>query len=315
VLRTIAVDWKRRLLEIGLAGGVASGTLACEQKPCVNCVCEQKFVSTSIDKAIADTGPVAVDGGPGGPTVWQGCPVPESSPPAAYGPIPNSGGMCRPPTPSEPFVYQPVANDDDSLGYTGADVLNAINNSQVGDLLWMDGTRTKLRMSVPPGQLSVSVYDPPPGACYRSLSVSFPVTLTSDDGRLSETLSGNVTTYDEGGPFDVNHVIVQLDTFGDGYTQPWGPDGGVPIDAGSTGTLRSLIPGLLGVSATARVNFTMRFVLKGSTCSYYWCDPGEVAPSGNCFPPSGLILVSVDQPPDLPGATCIDAYVASWKWE
>lgn len=329
------MDWQRRLLEIGLAGGLASGALACGEQPCINCGCEQKSVSTSIDTAGA-TGPIPVDGGPDGPKIWEGCPVPESSPPAAYGPMAN--GVCPAATPSKPIYYQPVATDDDSLGYTPADVLNAINNSKVGDLLWMDGTRTKLRFSaqfqvVPlPATVLVSVYDPPPGACYRSLTFQILATLSSDDGRLNETLYGDVTTYDEGGPFDVNHVLVQLGSFGDGYGEPVvtdaavAPDAGDPTDAGnptdtgnsppaasSVGTIRSVIPPLLSLPANARVSFSTKFVLKGATCSSL-CRPGEIPSRNGCFPPAGVISVSADEL-GSPRDTCISANIASWQWE
>ena len=325
------MDWQRRLLEIGLAGGLASGALACGQQPCINCGCEQKTLSTSIDTAA---------GGPTGPTVWEGCPVPESSPPAAYGPTPNSGGTCPEPTRSAPFVYQSVATDDDSLGYTAADVLNAINNSKVGDLLWMDGTRTKLRFSArqavftpTPSSAPVSVYDPPPGACYRSLAIDFIATLTSDDGRLNETLGGSVTTYDEGGLFDINHLIIQMGSFGDGSPEPVLTDAAVAPDAGNTtdggntsdagntsppgssvGTIRSVIPPLLGLNAGMSVTFSMRFVVKGATCSYYYCEPGAMPPDNGCFPPSGVISISGLDPVG-PRGTCVFANVASWRWE
>ena len=329
------MDWQRRLLEIGLAGGLASGGLACQQ-PCINCACEQKNVSTLIDTA-GGSGPVPIDAGADGPKVWAGCAVPESSPPAAYGPLPNSGGTCPMPTSRKPLYYQTVPIDDDSLGYTAADVLNVVNNSKVGDLLWMDGTRTKLRFNA---QLApflnyseVSVLDPGPGGCYRSLELGITATLTSDDGRLNETLPGcNVITHDQGGPFDINHVLVLLGSFGDtapvaqngGDAAPVGQDAGdaasATSDAGGgapakldLGTIRSVIPPMLGLTGDTNIQYSVQFVLKGATCSDY-CGPGQSppnVPSAYCFRPSGLITVSANGP----NYTCISANVASWQWE
>jgi hypothetical protein len=321
-----AMDWQRRLLEIGLAGGLASGALACEQQPCINCACEQKHVSTLIDTA-GGSGPVPIDAGADGPKVWAGCAVPESSPPAAYGPLPNSGGMCPSPTPSMPLYYQPVSIDDDSLGYSAADVLNVVNNSKVGDLLWMDGTRTKLRFSAQlaayPGFPEVSVLDPGPGGCRRSLQFDIVATLTSDDGRLNETLPGcNVITYDQGGPFDINHVLVVLGSLGNAapVARDTGDAASVTPDAGDAaaarsgvGTIRSVIPPLLGLTGDADIQYSVQFVLKGATCSDY-CEPGQMPPNlpaAYCFRPSGLIIVSATGP----DYSCISANVASWEWE
>ncbi len=303
-------------MEIGLAGGLASGSAACVQRPCVNCGCEQRYQSSAID---SDAG--------SSPSSWVGCPTPQTSPPALYGP-PADGGTCTFFGPD-----QVVALDDVSLGFSAQDVLEAVNNSAVGDLVWLDGTKTKLHFSVQAagngvvqgGEVSVS-NAPPNQGCFRGMLITISASVVTDDGRLDEIAQGTVSAQDLGtGQLDLDQVAVNLALLpppqsATAVTRTG--DGGTlvsPPPPALTGTAGTVIPPLAGVPANQSVQFFIELVVKGATCSLA-CDPGQRpsgAPNDPCYPPSGRITMvwsSADPSGSFP-CVATSVHVAAWQWE
>ena len=121
---------------------------------------------------------------------------------------PTGRGAC-----SVAVSSQPVTIDDATLGYSAKDVLAAINQSAVGDLIWFDGTQTKLRFDAQFARdQPISVVNPPPNAgfCYRSMNFNILASITTDDGRWNEALDGSVAVTDRGSRFVVDDVSVNL---------------------------------------------------------------------------------------------------------
>jgi hypothetical protein len=304
------------LLEIGLAGGLAAGSPACGQQTCVNCGCEQRHQASALDEAAASS-----------PAAWVGCATPQTSPPALYGP-PADGGTCAFFGPE-----QSVALDDASWGYSAQDVLDAVNSSAVGDLVWLDGTQTKLHFTVQAadtGEIQggeIAVSNPPANeGCGREMLIGILASVVTDDGRLDESVPGTIGVSDSGtGQLDLNRITFNLSLLpspqsatavtqtGDGgaYVQPPPP--------ALTGTAGTVIPPLAGVPAKQSVQFLVELTVKGATCSPV-CAPGQPptgAPNDPCYPASGRITMEWNSAESSGVYPCVTnwVHVAAWQWE
>ncbi|HZL16531.1 MAG TPA: hypothetical protein VFG23_02175 [Polyangia bacterium] len=241
---------------------------------------------------------------------------------------PADGGTCNFFGPE-----QPVALDDASWGYSAQNVLDAVNNSAVGDLVWLDGTKTKLHFSVQAtdtgavqgGEVEVSNPTSNEG-CARAMVISISANVVTDDGRFDETVGGTVSISDSGaGQLDLDQIAVNLAllpapesatavaTIGDGGTHV------PPPPPALTGTAGAVIPPLAGVPANQTVQFLIELVVKGATCSRA-CAPGQ-PPSGAandpCYPPSGRITMEWNSTDPNRSFPCIanSVHVAAWQWE
>jgi hypothetical protein len=296
-------DWKRRLLEIGLAGGLAASGASCGQgqltqgQPgtCMNCcgsMTEPAHLANSLDE-----NPPA--------TTLRGCALPPKSPPAPFG-TPANGTDCL----SDPDVGPSVPVDDLTLGYSPQEVLDAVNAGSTGSLTWWDGTTTRLRFRIDPSPdtlFYVEVNPPNAGYCDRAMNILHLVaTLETDDGRLAEQLPANISVRDVGQRFEVANINLDVTA-----------NGGQLLPADIKGTLATDIRASLPPETT-QIAFALSVLVKGAACLPY-CAPGEDprtrGPLGDqsCFVPSGLITVYVSYPG---GTFCgSTAYAASWQWD
>ena len=100
------------------------------------------------------------------------------------------------------FTYG-VDFDDTTLGHSARDVGIAFSKNGPGLLRWFDGSQTVLHITADVSRASVTIDDPPPyqGYCARIMrleNVTF--AITTDDGRLSETVFSSLIADDVGGP-------------------------------------------------------------------------------------------------------------------
>lgn len=94
---------------------------------------------------------------------------------------------------------EPTSADDRTLGFTAADLLDAIVGPGIADLTWWDGTSTTLHVSARYVNLSVEVARPDApdadrtfiAACGELAAGQAIVTFSTDDGRLAgEEMTG-----------------------------------------------------------------------------------------------------------------------------
>src|SRR5665811_324416 len=102
------VDWKQRLREIGLAGGLATAGVSCGPSIMNSVGC-----GASIEPMLL---PTYLDAHPVAKTLRY-CPVPPTSPPAPYGSPPSQGMLCA----METSPGTTVAIGDTMLGYSPQD--------------------------------------------------------------------------------------------------------------------------------------------------------------------------------------------------
>src|SRR5450432_268146 len=154
------VDWKQRLLEIGLAGGLATAGVSCGQQTLLN-TCGASREPAHLANYL-DAHPVA--------TSLRGCPLPPTSPPAPYGSPASKNMFCQ----TDSTTGTTVAIDDMTLGYSPQDVLDAANTGATASLTWWDGKTTKLHFHLDTTSTTTfSVLDNPPNAgfCDRSMMI------------------------------------------------------------------------------------------------------------------------------------------------
>jgi hypothetical protein len=149
------------------------------------------------------------DGGPYCPTCQSWAPPHEpdggSTPSGPDGGALTNGKLGYPGDPGYSSVgcgihpTQPTSADDRTLGFTAADLLDAIVGPGIADLTWYDGTSTTLRLSARYVNLHVEVAHPddpdagtiPFAACGELDAGQAIVTLSTDDGRLAgEDITG-----------------------------------------------------------------------------------------------------------------------------
>jgi hypothetical protein len=290
-IEPVMFDWKRRLLEIGLAGGLAATGASCNQT-CLNCC---GTPGPSVPATYLDKHPVT--------TSLLGCPAPPASPPAPYGNPTAKNTFCT----QDSEVGASVLIDDKTLGYSPQDVLDAANLGATGSLTWWDGTTTKLHFQLATTPMTeLHILDNPPNAgfCDRSMRLWYlTATFKTDDGRLAESIAANVIVNDFGQPFTPEDVSVNFD-------QPFLDRTNPTSLAGTKGTLATDLAGFFP-SGTTVSDFSLSLFLKGMSCAP-GCAPGASPngmdpPGGSCTGSSGVILANVYcQKP---------VYVARWQWD
>jgi hypothetical protein len=284
-------DWKRRLLEIGLAGGLATAGASCNQT-CMNCCGTPgpAVPATYLDKH-PDT------------TSLVGCPAPPISPPAPYGDPHVKNMWCT----TDSDVGATVLIDDMTLGYSPQNVLDAANLGATGSLTWWDGTTTKVHFHLATtAKTEFHILDNPPNAgfCDRSMRLWYlKATLLSDDGRLAESFSANIVVNDVGQPFKPEDIFI-------GFDQPFLDGTNQASLTGTNGTLATDLAGFFP-SGTTATSFALLVSPKGLSC-IPGCGPGSSPngmdpPEANCFGPSGVIVANVYCQKSV--------YVARWQWD
>jgi hypothetical protein len=210
---------------------------------------------------------------------------------------------------------QPTDAGDNTLGFTAADLLDAIVGPGLADLTWFDGTSTTLRLSAHYMNLSVEVARPDTvpvvsdagtstfAACGELTAGQAIVTLSTDDGRLA------------GEEFTAQMV---------GNTQPNQPTTVVPV-FNWNGADQATVHGSLtlpdnwgAVAGTAQI-VLVGIVPKSSSCSPD-CLPNPTAADtawsateSACGYDGKLVTrFAVKAPPPA----CPEAYttVATWRW-
>jgi hypothetical protein len=300
-------DWKQRLLEIGLAGGLAASGASCGQDlgqgqpapgTCMNC-CGSMSEPAHLANSLDENPPT---------TTLVGCALPPKSPPAPYG-TPANGSVCL----SDPDFGSTVAIDDLTLGYSPQEVLDAANAGSTASLTWWDGTTTRLRFRIDPSPdtlFFVEVNPPNANYCDRATNILHLVaTLETDDGRLAEQLPANISVRDRGQRFEIADINLDVN-LASGQRLPSDLKGTLATD------IRAWLP-----PETSEVVFALSVLMKGAACLPY-CAPGAVPQSGGplgnqtCFVPSGLITVYASYGTDSSAAFCgSNAYAASWQWD
>jgi hypothetical protein len=272
-------DWKRRLLEIGLAGGLAASGLSCEQT-CLNC-CGVSVHPAHLANQL-DHQPAAPSLKACGGSEPMGC---------------VNGSMSS----------ASVTIGDMTLGYSPQDVLDAANAGTTGSLTWWDGSTTKLRFhldTAPDTEFHILPNPPNAGFCNREMTlVNLVATLQTDDGRLGEQLHATIVVVDFFQRFTPDRIELSIDS---------------PFTKDLKGTLATDLQPLLPQDVTG-ARFDFSFLAKGSTClpgcvpgqTPRSTGPGPLGNS-SCFVPSGLIMAFVS----YGGGVCPStAYAASWQWD
>ena len=205
---------------------------------------------------------------------------------------------------------QPTSADDRTLGFTAADLLDAVVGPGIADLTWYDGTSTTLRLSARYVNLSVEVARPdapdagtiPFAACGELDAGQAILTLSTDDGRLAGE--------------DITALFV-------GGTQPNQPTIVVPVFSG--GIDLATVHGSLtlpddwgAVAGSAQVGL-VGVVPKSSSCSPS-CLPNPTAADtawsateSACGYDGKLVAkFAVNAPP--PACSGASTTVATWRW-
>jgi hypothetical protein len=192
------------------------------------------------------SGGVAGCGGPSGAGNATGgfcgtCPawMPPDAPDGGYSPSGPDGGRITNDKVGCPYTQcdvgntVPVAADDRSLGFSAADLLTMF--SATGDLIWYDGTVTRLHVSARYEQLSVFVQQGPgtPGTrCPQMLANGAVFTVSTDDGRFAgDEITGSIWAIGEAGRdlmvFPSLDLLLPLSTLRGSFAPPatWQADG------------------------------------------------------------------------------------------
>jgi hypothetical protein len=289
-------DWKRRLLELGLAGGLTAAGTSCGPSMMNSCGAPAPTPPANF----LDTHPVT--------TPLLGCPALPTSPPAPFGNPPAAKHSWCADGSSAGAI---VAVDDRTLGYSPQDVLDAANAGATGSMTWWDGTTTKVHFHLdvtPKTEFSVVDNAPNAGFCSRTMGIlGLVATLTSDDGRLAESTSASIGVVDYGGRFKLEDVTVSLNQpfIVGNNQQPDATKGTLAVD------VRKAFP-----SGTLNAGFSVTLLLKGIGC-VPGCPPGT-SPNGmdpltsGCSASSGLIMASER----LASGGCVaSVYVGRWEWD